>query len=214
MMLESLSSERGMDLPKLVAQAQQELLQHGLTDWTFRFANTKRRLGACHFHRKRIEIARYYAANSADEHVIDTLRHEIAHALAGPKAAHGPAWKAIAIKLGAKPKACDTSKEAIVEQGDWQATCPACEQKFHRYKRPKSLTGYRCRCAAASPITFEFKGDPARLKPVQRPIAAAAKWLATCPGCQFVHSRIKAPKAGVWKCRCPHRSVISWKFAP
>ena len=27
--------------------------------------------------------------------------------------------------------------------GDWQATCPACQKTYHKYKRPRTLTGYR-----------------------------------------------------------------------
>ena len=38
--------------------------------------------------------------------VTDTILHEIAHALAGPGAGHGPAWKATASRLGATPKSC------------------------------------------------------------------------------------------------------------
>jgi hypothetical protein len=93
----------------------------------------------CKYRTKRIEIAEYYARNSSPESVLDTLLHEIAHAIAGPKAGHGPVWKAVAIRLGATPRACDNSPETVVKPGDWQATCPACKKVFHRYKRPKSL---------------------------------------------------------------------------
>ena len=43
--------------------------------------------------------------NGGPREVRDTILHEIAHALAGAKARHGPAWKAIAKRLGATPKA-------------------------------------------------------------------------------------------------------------
>ena len=35
----------------------------------------------------------------------DTILHEIAHAIAGVEAGHGPAWKAVAQRLGATPRA-------------------------------------------------------------------------------------------------------------
>lgn len=44
--------------------------------------------------------------NGPPDQVTDTILHEIAHALAGPAARHGPAWKSIARRLGATPKSC------------------------------------------------------------------------------------------------------------
>jgi hypothetical protein len=152
-------------------------------------------------------------SHSPQESVLDTLLHEIAHALAGHKAGHGPVWKAIAVRIGANPRACDNSEVAVVTPGDWQATCASCSKVFHRYQRPKSLTGYRCRCASRSPLTFEFMGDPA-LKPAVPPMTVreAANWEATCTGCGFVHYRSRRPKAGVWRCKCPQRSELTWRY--
>ena len=77
---------------------------------------------------------------------------------------------------------------------------------------PRSLNGYRCRCEARSPLVFEFMGDPA-LKPVV-PMTAqeAANWEAKCAGCGIVHLRLRRPKAGLWRCKCAHRSELTWRF--
>ena len=114
--------------------------------------------------------------------------------------------------MGASPKACDDSPDTVVPPGDWQAVCPACGRTFHRYKRPARLTGYRCKCAARSPLAFAFAGDPARkpVEPATPPLAAG--WEATCGGCATVHRRVRKPKAGVWRCRCPNRSELTWQF--
>src|SRR5580704_7735237 len=119
-----------MDLKELEDIANRELLKHGLHGWTFGLADTKRRLGVCKYRTKRIEIAEYYALHNLPESVLDTLWHEMAHAIAGPAARHGPVWKAVAIRLGATPRACDNSPETVVMPGDWQATCPACTKTF------------------------------------------------------------------------------------
>ena len=200
-----------MELKELEAIAARELTRHGLHGWTFGLADTKRRLGACKFRSKRIEIAEYYARNSAPESVLDTLLHEIAHAIAGPAAGHGPAWKAVAIRLGAAPHACDNTRSAVVEPGDWQATCPTCGKTYHLYRQPRSPAGYHCKCVARSPLKFEFKGDEAR-RPVE-PVSAQklARWEATCAGCGTVHLRHRRPKAGVWRCKCSHRCEIAWR---
>lgn len=204
--------ERVMDLKELEAIAIREMTKHGLQGWTFGFADTKRQLGVCKYRTKQIEIAEYYALNSPQESVLDTLLHEIAHAVAGPGARHGPAWKAVAVRIGATPRACDYSDEIAQKPGDWQATCPACKKIIHRYKRPRSLSGYRCRCKARAPLVFEFMGDPA-LRPVV-PMTAqdSANWEATCAGCATVHLRIHRPKAGVWRCKCPQRCELIWRF--
>jgi predicted SprT family Zn-dependent metalloprotease len=200
-----------MELKELEAIAAQELSKNGLHDWTFGLSNAKRRLGVCKFRSKRVEISGYYARNSPRESVLDTLLHEIAHAIAGPRAGHGPAWRVVAVRLGAVPQACDTTQQAVLEPGDWQATCPACGKTFHLYRQPRSLGGYACRCPARTPLTFEFTGDPAR-KPVEPiPAQAAARWEATCAGCGTVHLRLRRPKAGVWRCKCPRRCEIAWR---
>jgi predicted SprT family Zn-dependent metalloprotease len=201
-----------MDLKELEAIASREITKHGLHGWTFGLGHTKRRLGVCKYRTKRIEIAEYYALNSPPETVLDTLLHEIAHAIAGPAARHGPAWKAVAIRLGATPRACDNSHETVVKPGDWQATCAACKKTVHRYKRPRSLTGYRCRCAARSPLTFEFMGDPALRPVVPQTVRESANWEAKCAGCATVHLRVRRPKAGVWRCKFPHRCELTWRF--
>lgn len=209
-----LCGEPIMDLKELAAIAGREMLKHGLHGWTFGWAQTKRRLGVCKYRSKRIEIAEYYALNSSPATVLDTLLHEIAHAIAGPAARHGPVWKAIAARLGATPRACDHSDETVVTPGDWQATCPACKKTVHLYKRPRSLSGYQCRCEARAPLTFEFMGDPARRPVVPMTVQKSANWEATCAGCATVHRRIRRPKAGVWHCKCPHRCELTWRYRP
>ncbi len=202
-----------MDLEKLRETAREQFQKHGIPDWSFGFATSKRRLGVCKHRQKRIEIAAYYAQNNTEEKVLDTLLHEIAHALAGPVAKHGPAWKAIAERIGATPEACDRATDTVVEPGDWRATCSACQHTYHRYKTPKALTGYRCRCEARAPLTFAFHGDPASAPVVPQTAKEAAGWRAVCAGCGVVHHRVRRPKAGVWRCRCPRASELKWEWS-
>jgi predicted SprT family Zn-dependent metalloprotease len=201
-----------MDLKALAAIASERLAEHGLTGWTFGFSDSKRRLGACHYRKKSIAIGAYYARHNPEPAVMDTLLHEIAHALAGPEAGHGPAWQAVAVRIGATPRACDTSPETVVQPGDWQTTCPACNRTHHRYKRPRALSGYRCMCPAGSPLVFAYAGDPAREPAVPRTLGDAASWRATCDGCGTVHHRHRRPKEAVWRCKCAHRRELNWQF--
>jgi len=200
-----------MDVKELEAVAARELAKHGLQGWTFALGTTKRRLGVCKYVQRRIEIAEYFARNSPAAEVFDTLLHEIAHALAGHAAAHGPAWKKIAVRLGATPRACTHSKQAIVMPGDWQSTCPSCGKTYHIYKRPRSLTGYRCRCAARTDLVLKYTGDLPSEPYVPMTRQESARWEAKCAGCGVVHLRHRRPRAGIWSCRCPGHCTLLWR---
>src|ERR1700712_3829188 len=169
-----------MDLEELADLADGEMRKHGLHGWTFALADTRRRLGVYKYRTKRIEIAEFHARSNPSSVVLDTLLHEIAHAVAGPAAKHGPAWKAVAVRLGATPRACETSHQAVVKPGDWQATCPACGKTSHLYRRPRSLGSYRCKCESRSPLTFEYTGNPARMPEVPKTAQESASWEARC----------------------------------
>ena len=79
--------------------------EHGLTGWTLAFVEAKRRLGDCHFQHRVIRISRTHALGGSKEQIRDTVLHEIAHAIAGREASHGPLWKVTARRIGATPRA-------------------------------------------------------------------------------------------------------------
>lgn len=97
---------RGDRLRKVAVQARTLMDRHGLEDWTLLFSPARRTLGQCDSRRKRILLSRHHAVMDPPMLVTDTILHEIAHALAGHEAGHGPAWKAIARRVGATPKSC------------------------------------------------------------------------------------------------------------
>ena len=92
-------------LARVAAMARTLMDEHGLGEWTFAFLEAERRLGDCHFDNRVIRIGRIHALDASEAEIRDTILHEIAHALAGPEARHGPAWKAIARRIGATPRA-------------------------------------------------------------------------------------------------------------
>ena len=92
-------------LASIAAIARGLMDQHGLGEWTFAFLEAERRLGDCHFQDRVIRIGRAHALDASEAEIRDTVLHEIAHALAGPEARHGPQWKAAARRIGATPRA-------------------------------------------------------------------------------------------------------------
>ena len=92
-------------LTEIAAMARGLMDSHGLGAWTFAFLEAERRLGDCHFEERVIRIGRAHALEASEAEIRDTVLHEIAHALAGPEARHGPVWKATARRIGATPRA-------------------------------------------------------------------------------------------------------------
>lgn len=108
--------QRMARLMEVDAQARELMDRHGLADWSFRFNDAEKKLGVCRYREKLILLSREHAVNGARDQVTDTILHEIAHALAGPGAGHGPAWKAVARRLGATPKSCAPESEQSREE--------------------------------------------------------------------------------------------------
>jgi len=117
----------------------------GLTarGWRFSFDRAKKRFGSCRHHEKRITLSRPLTEIGSEADVLDTIRHEVAHALAGPRAGHGPKWKAMAEQVGAKPERC--GEGPLLRDGNYVAVCPTCGRAYYRYRRPKRGTVYLCR---------------------------------------------------------------------
>lgn len=122
------------ELTRVRMWAQALIALHLEAGWSFGFDSAKKRAGLCDYTRKRISVSRYLAARYDDDEIHQVLLHEVAHALAGERAGHGPRWKAIARDLGYVGKR--THDGAIADElAPWVGRCPA-GHEFHRYRRP------------------------------------------------------------------------------
>ena len=111
--------------------------------WSFGFDSAKTRAGLCDYDARRITVSRHLAARYDDDEIHQVLLHEVAHAMAGPRAGHGPRWKATARELGYVGKRLHDGAIAN-ELAPWVGTCP--EGHVHyRYRRPvRVLACGRC----------------------------------------------------------------------
>ncbi len=89
------------------------LADNGLAEWQVNVSpRMSHTLGCCHHNKKLIVLNSFHIWNDSDELVLNTINHEVAHALAGAGVKpHGPEWQAIAVKLGAKPVACVSAED-------------------------------------------------------------------------------------------------------
>lgn len=107
--------------------------------WSFRFDTAKRRAGLCNFTERRISVSRYLASRWEDDEIYQVLLHEVAHAMAGPTAGHGPQWKRIAADIGYVGGRTHDG-EIAKELAPWVGTCAAGHEhvRFRRPTRPLS----------------------------------------------------------------------------
>lgn len=136
---------------------------HGVGSLHFEFDRAKRRVGATHYVKigatwlpLKITISKHWVALLPEEEIRLTLLHEIAHALAGKEAGHGPHWKAMARKVGARPVRCKPVTGAQPDRRI-EAKCLTCgEQLGAQHRLPLAL--YVCRKHRRQPLTWYRDG--------------------------------------------------------
>jgi predicted metal-dependent hydrolase len=74
---------------------------HGLHDWDIVMNNNKLSVGMCCSDTKRIFYSKRFLEIEKAE-IIDTILHEIAHALVGNEHDHNDIWREKAISIGCK----------------------------------------------------------------------------------------------------------------
>lgn len=145
-----------MDPLEIIKQLSLALMKrYKLDDWTFEFSKAKRRAGRCCYRRKVIEISLYHAQSSHLADVIDTVKHEIAHAVT-PGAGHGELWQAACLMIGARPERFYTKPIDIPFK--WTASCPGCGTVHRKHKKPKKDRSCgRCDTKYNPKFKLEFK---------------------------------------------------------
>ena len=148
-----------MDYMKAVKRARELMNEHGLEEWHLKLSHGKRRLGSCVYDTRTINLSRHLIRLNTEAEVEDVILHEVAHALAGPRAGHGRAWKVEAARIGARPRRC-AGPTVRAPKGRWVGTCVTCGVKIRRHRRVRGLCHTSCRRAAErDPMrVFSFAG--------------------------------------------------------
>ena len=123
-------------LPADAARLAGELLEQHLPGarWTFGFDRAVRRAGACHHADRRITLSRHLVERADETEVRDVLLHEVAHALAGHGAGHGPRWRAACRSIGHRGSRLH-DRPIAEERATWVGACPA-GHEHRRFRRP------------------------------------------------------------------------------
>ncbi len=142
--LEDGDSER---LAACAALAEQLIAEHSLSGWSFQFDNASRRAGCCSFGTQVISLARLYCLQATHAETRNTILHEIAHAIVGPKHNHDATWKSAARAIGCSGDRCHDIEFAPPK---YIASCPRCGWAKKRNRRLRGAICTRC----AQPVVY------------------------------------------------------------
>lgn len=144
-----------------------ELLgHHGLRGWSLAFDNARRRAGVCRYEARVIGLSAPLTRLHTPEHVRDTLLHEIAHALAGPRHGHDAVWAALARGIGGTAERC-LPEDAARVSASWLGVCRA-GHTHERHRRPERVSACST-CSATFSVEhildWTHHGRPATMHP-------------------------------------------------
>lgn len=130
-----------MDINDFKALTGALMREHGLLErgWTQVLDNSVQRFGLCNYRTKRLSFSRHLVQLNGIERCRDAILHEIAHALVGPGAGHGPVWRAMCRKIGAKPERCYSAATTVTVPDRWVGTCPNCASTVGRQRLAESI---------------------------------------------------------------------------
>lgn len=126
-----------MNAAEAIEFAQELMIEYGLHGWRVELDGAVRRFGVCRTSRKMITLSRTLVELNDQVTVLDTILHEIAHALAGAKAGHGPEWRRIAKSIGCSAQRCYSLAETVQPPGRFILRCPHCGHTIQRTRTPR-----------------------------------------------------------------------------
>jgi predicted SprT family Zn-dependent metalloprotease len=117
---------------------------HGLAGWRIKFDHARRRAGQCDYTNKTISLSRLYVRHADIDHIRDTILHEIAHALVGPRHGHDAVWRQKAREIGCTAARCHSLSFA---RARWVMTCPNGCFSVERHRKKSGLVCTSCNSA-------------------------------------------------------------------
>ena len=150
------------------ALANQLMKQYLSPDWHFMWMNTKRSCARCSFRFRLIELNSTYIQFAPDDDIKNSILHEIAHAIAGPAAGHGWAWKIACRQVGCAGDRLARGEHIdnfVMSQAKYVADCPCGVPHIRNRKATGIYTCSQCK----TPLTWRLN-KPTRLAAQNTPI--------------------------------------------
>ena len=121
--------------------ADELLAKHKLHDWRFVYDDARARGGLCSSYDQIISISKQFCLNANDEEIMDTLLHEIAHALVGADQGHNKIWRAKALEIGCSG---ERTLQRRITKPRYVISCETCGWGQTRHKRQYGLICSKC----------------------------------------------------------------------
>ena len=144
------STTGGCSLAEAEALANELIERHkaasGLAkDWRFGFDLAPSRAGACKYGERRIDLSVSFCLCASRAEIIDTILHEIAHAIVGKAHNHDAVWAAKARAIGCTGERTHAIRHTPAR---WIGEC-GCGQRWLRQRLSRKVaSGARCpRCS-------------------------------------------------------------------
>ena len=110
-------------------------------DWRFGFDLSPSRAGACKYAERRIDLSVSFCLSASRAEVIDTILHEIAHAIVGKGHNHDAVWIAKAREIGCTGERTHAKRHTPAR---WIGEC-GCGQRWFRQRLSRNLAkGAHC----------------------------------------------------------------------
>ena len=144
----TLAPEPAMSLKEVEALGLHLIREHGAVNglkkgWKFAFDLAPVRGGVCRYKEKLIALSVTYCLKASKAEIVDTILHEIAHAIVGPNHGHDEAWKTVARRIGCTAKRCHHVDHTPPR---WRGKC-RCDKEWKRQRlSQRARRGYCPKC--------------------------------------------------------------------
>lgn len=132
-----------MNVDRAYRLAREKLDEHGLQNWGLIFDGAKSRFGCCWHGKQLITLSKALVELNDEINVMDTILHEIAHALVSSRHGHDRVWRQKALAIGCNGKRC-YGQEVVKPASRYMAKCDSCGFVYTRDRRIPY--GYRYYC--------------------------------------------------------------------
>lgn len=151
-----------MNTTQAIELARSLMDKNGLDEWNIKITDDKTRLGYCDYMRKTLAFSKFFFTRpDADATFLNTVRHEMAHAIVGPSVkAHGAEWKAACRRLGGVARS-GTSVKMDDSEFAWVGKCPCGRGVKRNHRKPQSFS-YTCN-TCRKPLAWTHKGKPVKV---------------------------------------------------
>lgn len=124
-----------------------EVPDAGKGRWTFAWDRGINRRGLTSYSARRISHSRVHAEHISVRSFVETVLHEIAHALVGPTHKHDEVWRSTAIAIGDTGNRLYEDRPAALMAATappFVGTCPNCKREVRKHRRSRVACRHCC----------------------------------------------------------------------